>query len=467
MSPDLPDSVDPAADKPLAPGCMLHRGRCRVERLLEPRGCLRAYKATQTASSHPVLLLELPGGASEEGRDRFLDTPRRLTSLGRPGLPQALDAFEEVGRALTVWSVTPGQSLDQWVRLRSLGVEDIVRHLERLIVAIDGCHRVGCLHLGLNCRWVTLSPAGDLVIPPPIPPPAGGPCGAASEDPYLAPELSRGYEPTPATDVYAIGALLHLMMFGRPPPCVAEQPAEDQTPNSSDRRHSLDPGLVAACLAALDADPARRPTLADLAQAARAAGSTRTAALTPLRTNRPWSELLASPLAERISAEPQAPRSELGWRADRLRWARSRAHELAPARHTEIEGALSELLRPVKLSHPTSGAASEWGCLAVLVAVFVWFSGVVAALGSVSAMALVLGSAAALAALAGVVLTISLWHRRRIRSAAEAICDRYTAPSERDDAIAVLYEMRESSLAAGEVLEALEVQRQKRSDKTL
>jgi nitrate reductase gamma subunit len=105
--------------------------------------------------------------------------------------------------------------------------------------------------------------------------------------------------------------------------------------------------------------------------------------------------------------------------------------------------------------------------LAVLVAVFVWFSGVVAALGSVSAMALVLGSAAALAALAGVVLTISLWHRRRIRSAVEAICDRYTAPSERDDAIAVLYEMRESSLAAGEVLEALEVQRQKRSDKTL
>ena len=181
---------------------MLHRGGYRVERLLEPRGCLRAYKATQTASSHPVLLLELPGGASEEGRDRFLDTPRRLTSLGRPGLPQALDAFEEVGRALTVWSVTPGQSLDQWVRLRSLGVEDIVRHLERLIVAIDGCHRVGCLHLGLNCRWVTLSPAGDL-DPSTDPTAAGAMCGAS--EPVLAPELSRDTsqrrQPT-----YAIGA---------------------------------------------------------------------------------------------------------------------------------------------------------------------------------------------------------------------------------------------------------------------
>lgn len=467
MSPDLPHSLDPAADVPLAPGCMLSRGRYRVERLLEPRGRLRAYDATRTAPIQPVLLLELPGGASDQERDRFLDTPRRLADLGRPGLPQALDAFEEAGRAVTAWSVTTGQPLEHWVHRRSLGLEEIVRNLQRLIVAVDGCHRVGCLHLGLNGQWVTLSPDCELAIPPPIPRPAGEPCDTVGEDPYLAPELSRGHEPTPATDVYAIGALLHLMLFGRPPPRAAEQPAEDQTPDPPERRRSLDPGLVAACLAALDTDPARRPTLADLAQAARAAGSTRAAALNPLRTDRAWAELLASPLAEQISAEPQAPRSELGWRADRVRWAHSRAHELAPTRHREIEEALSELLRPVKLSHPTSSPASEWGCLAVLVAVFIWFSGIVATLGSVSAMALVLGSAAALAALAGVVLAISLWHRRQIRSAVEAICGRYAAPSERDDAIAVLYEMRESSLAAGEVLEALEAPRQKRAASTL
>ena len=246
----------------------------------EPRGCLRAYEATQTASSHPVLL-ELPGGASR--RTGSISTPRRLASLGRRASAGA-GCLRGGGPCLTVWSVTPGQSLDQWV-LRSLcrGHRSPPR---RLIVATDGCHRV------LPPSGAEL-PVGDATTDLVILHRSRRPSCRCRERSRTRPELSRIRA---AGNRRAIGALLHLMMFGRPPP-VAEQPAETRRP-TSDRRQP-DPRRGMPSLPWTRSEP----HITDLAQATRAAGSTRTTALTPLRTNP--GVAAASPLLERISASPR------------------------------------------------------------------------------------------------------------------------------------------------------------------
>lgn len=445
----------------LPPGCSLHHGRYRIERLTTQRAPLNTYAATALATDTQVTVLELRWAEGtqwadvEAIRERFLDTARRLAGVARPGLPQAIDAFTEARNAYTVWSVAGGEPIGAAVAGRPLSPSDALAHFLRVLVALDGCHSVGCLHLGLNAESVLIDADGEVAFPPPglaaKPSLSEGP-----RDPYTAPELTEDSPPTPAADVYSAGALLYLMLTGKAPPA-----SQGDTPGFAleelvERQSGLDPRLAEACLSALDSDPRRRPSVRDLAELT----ASLQAARRPLHGRndgrRSWRQLLTSSLIERIGAEPQPVASALGWQVDRLRWAEQRTRCMDAGERERIEGELLDLLEPVALSHPTASAATEWGCMAALVAVFIWFAAVVITLGSVTAISLVVGSVIAIAVLVGAVEGLAWWHRLKVRWAARTIASRYPDSTARDDAIAVLYGLREHSLAASETLDALE-----------
>lgn len=116
-------------------------------------------------------------------------------------------------------------------------------------------HARGVIHAGVQPGHVLISRWGEVKLRglgagremgeelPPIP---------LEPTPYAAPELIRGDPPSPAADVFGLGALLHELLSGRPPGEARDLPA------------GVDRGLARLAGRCLSPDPARRPRLTDL-----------------------------------------------------------------------------------------------------------------------------------------------------------------------------------------------------------
>ncbi len=95
---------------------------------------------------------------------------------------------------------------------------------------------------------------------------------------YLAPEVIRGEEPTPACDCYAVGVTLYELLAGHPPftgvPAAVMHGHLHLTAERPDGISDAAWQVIAACL---EKDPDRRPRAAELEQALRGAAWTPTA----------------------------------------------------------------------------------------------------------------------------------------------------------------------------------------------
>jgi hypothetical protein len=342
--------------------------------------------------------------------------------------------------AYGVWAYREGRPFSEWARLSGADTDALSDLWGRLIGAVDACHRAGVLHLGIDGRAVRVDTGGQVLLLPPM---AAhwefarhtGCLDAFAAAPGVAPEIRRGDRPTAAADVYSLAALLEGVLRGPGRRAGADAP----------------PARIRLALAE---DPALRPSLADLAQVSFGQGK-RAMPESPPERKAP-AQLVDAPLIERIGPEPDPPATELGWQADRVRWASHRAEAMDPGVRERLGRELDEALSPVAASHPSGGPGTEYGCIGILVAVLVWFTSVTLSLDPFAGKTLIVGSLLALVALVGTVATLTLWHRSRVRSAATRLMDRFPRGPARDDVIALLYERRESSLAATEVLDVLE-----------
>ncbi|MFC5379866.1 protein kinase domain-containing protein [Aquipuribacter nitratireducens] len=138
------------------------------------------------------------------------------------------------------------------------------REVGDLVVAVAEAlavlHARGAAHGAVHPGGVVLDSAGRprLAVARAVAGTGGGPTG------YAAPESLAGTGATPPADVYALGAVAWVALTGGPPPPAAEDrlPLRLLAPECPD-------ALLVAITAALDPDPARRPTAAELARAVR------------------------------------------------------------------------------------------------------------------------------------------------------------------------------------------------------
>jgi serine/threonine protein kinase len=184
----------------------------------------------------------------------------------------ALEDADLAGRP--IWLATeyvPGPTLAAAVARYGAMPPSVVRHLAAgLAAAVADVHAQGVLHRDLKPNNVVLSPSGarliDFGIARTGDQTALTRTGSAVGTPgYLAPEIVRGGEPSPAADVFALGAMLAYAATGRPPFGVGDPHAimfrSVEDPADTD---GVEPGLALLITRYTAKDPAARPTAADL-----------------------------------------------------------------------------------------------------------------------------------------------------------------------------------------------------------
>ena len=251
-------------------------GRHRLERRLGEGASGVVFSATRDDGTEVALKLLRPDVAGDAvTRARFLREARLARGIDSRHVVPILELGEAHGLTYLVMPLYPGGSLALRLRLLGpLGMDETVDLAAQLARGLDALHARGVLHRDVKPSNVLLDGEGTAAL-------ADFGLARASDSTqltvegqllgtphYLAPELIEGREATRLSDVYALGCVLYECLAGAPP-FAGRGAAEigfahltEPPPDPRLRRAELPEGAAQAVLAALEKDPAERPTTA-------------------------------------------------------------------------------------------------------------------------------------------------------------------------------------------------------------
>src|SRR3954452_16596596 len=270
---DDPEAAPPGRDLPRAPGYeligVLGRGGGGV-----------VYKAVQVGLNRAVALKRPLAGAfaTRSERLRFAREAELVAALRHPNIVQVYDVGEIDGQPYFTMEFVEGGSLAEAIAGTPRPARDAAGLVAHLADAVATAHRGGIVHRDLKPSNVLLAADGtpkisDFGLARRLEGGAaltlsGVPVGTPS---YMAPEqaLGRAAAVGPATDVYALGAILYELLTGRPPFRAATgaetlQQVISQEPAPPSRLNAQVPrDLETICLKCLHKEPARRYSSAE------------------------------------------------------------------------------------------------------------------------------------------------------------------------------------------------------------
>jgi len=242
--------------------------------------------------------------APDADRARFDREAQAVARLSHPHICRLYDYGEAGGRPYMVLELLVGGSLDdRLLQGGPLADSETGRIAAELASALGYAHAEGVLHRDVKPTNVLFDSEQRVkiadfgiarVIDAPTLTEAGTRLGTAA---YISPEQSRGEPVTPATDVYAFGAVLYQMLTGRPPfegadwLEVAAMHATREPPPISSLRPDAPPDLAKLAALALAKRPRDRPAdgnalMAMLAEASPTAVEAETEVIAPRRQRR-------------------------------------------------------------------------------------------------------------------------------------------------------------------------------------
>ncbi|MBY0524394.1 MAG: protein kinase [Gemmataceae bacterium] len=242
------------------------------------------YKARQRALKRTVALKMVLAGAagSKKGVARFQTEAEAVARLQHPNIVQIYEVGDQDGKPYFSMEYIEGRSLSAHLDSSPQPAKEAARLVGILARAMHVAHQKGIIHRDLKPANVLVANDGTLKITDfglakrldesDGPTQTGDVMGTPS---YMAPEQAQGKLDLigPATDVYALGAILYEMLTARPP-FKAETAMdtmfqvlfnEPVPPNQL--RAKMPSDLETICLKCLEKEPPRRyPTALELAE---------------------------------------------------------------------------------------------------------------------------------------------------------------------------------------------------------
>jgi hypothetical protein len=172
-----------------------------------------------------ALKLVRPGSMAAAGVVDLLSEARLLARLEHPNVVPIHDAGEVDGLPYIVMALVRGGSLGQLLRDEGrLPLARAARIVDQAAAALDAAHQRGILHGDVKPGNLMLEDDGRLRIVDfgiarmrRQSETKGAPETFSGTLPFLAPELLEGGSPSPRSDIYALGATLHVMLGGTMP----------------------------------------------------------------------------------------------------------------------------------------------------------------------------------------------------------------------------------------------------------
>lgn len=239
-------------------------------------------------------LLVQSGVDDEEASARAMREGRIAARLQHPNAVTVYDAADVDGSPWLVMEFVPAPSLATVLAQRGkLSSGEVIRLGARIASALAAAHADGIVHRDVKPGNVLLAEDGTAKITDfgisranneAVLTATGLVCGTPA---YLAPEVAKGEEPNPASDVFALGSTLYTAVEGEPPFGFGDNTlALLHIVAAGQIRPLTVTGPLAPILTGmLAADPADRPTMAQArAQLLKAAGEITTVRVAEQRT---------------------------------------------------------------------------------------------------------------------------------------------------------------------------------------
>src|ERR1700742_3532276 len=235
------------------------------------------YRCAQHSLDRIVAVKVLTADLDNDNVERFIREQRAMGRLsGHPNIVNVLEVgATSSGRPFIVLQYAPHGSLDALIRKRGpLDLSGVLQLGVKLAGALEAAHRAGILHRDVKPGNVLLTEYGEPQLTDfGIARIAGGfqtaTGGIIGSPAFTAPEVLAGASPTPASDVYSLGATLFCMLTGhaaferRSGEQVVAQFLRITSQPIPDLREQGLPAEVAAVIErAMAQDPADRPASA-------------------------------------------------------------------------------------------------------------------------------------------------------------------------------------------------------------
>jgi serine/threonine-protein kinase len=254
-----------------------------VQAVLGRGGMGVVYKARHLRLNRVVALKMLQAGAYAPARERarFQREAELVAELRHPNIVQVYDVRDHDGCPFFTMELLEGGALAQALSGTPQPARQAAALLVTLAEAVQVAHQAGIVHGDLKPGNILLTAEGTPKVADfglarhfegePALTFSGTRVGTPS---YMAPEQVNGKAGTigPATDIYALGALLYEMLAGRPPfrgetAAETERQVIHDEPVSPSRLNTKVPrDLATICLKCLHEEPERRyPSAAALA----------------------------------------------------------------------------------------------------------------------------------------------------------------------------------------------------------
>ena len=221
-------------------------GAYTIERELGQGGMGSVWLARRTdgryEGSVAVKLLNM-GLAASGGAERFAREGSILARLAHPHIARLIDAgvTDDTGQPYLVLEYIEGLPIDRHCEAKALGIEARLRLFLDVLGAIAHAHNRLILHRDIKPSNILVTEAGEVKLldfgiakllddaaAPAQASELTRQAGSAFTPLFAAPEQVRGGDVTTATDVYALGVLLYVLLGGMHPTAAATSTAVDQ-----------------------------------------------------------------------------------------------------------------------------------------------------------------------------------------------------------------------------------------------